>query len=464
MNKFSKQIVSILLTLIITISGTLAAIITPAAATQNSTNSSGAKIMKTGSVAMTSVGNLKGLKVTKSSTNYICLKWDKISGVSGYTVVYRNTAKVKKFVKGKNTPNNYITMKNLGAAYQYEFKVFGYKKADGKIYRGKAAHIMSATKPKKVSGLKLTNSSKNISIKWNKSAVATGYKIYRASAKSNGKYVLYKTIKGKSKNTFTDKKVSKGKLYYYRIKAYKKYGSNIYTSKASKSIVAVCGLCSVSIKAKTQLSKVSLSWNKLSSATGYKVYYATSKNGKYKKLGSTKNNFYTTKKLKNGKKYYFRVIPYKQVKGKTIKSIKYKTVSKKVKKSVFGQNVGNTYIEISIKEQHMWFYIDGKLYVDTDVVTGNDDGVHNTPKGVHKMLAHESPSILTGPGYSTRVQYWMPFTSSGCGIHDSTWRADWEYGGDTYKYNGSHGCVNTPYKKVAKIYKKAHVGTKVIVY
>ena len=192
MNKFSKQIVSILLTLIITISGTLAAIITPAAATQNSTNSSGAKIMKTGSVAMTSVGNLKGLKVTKSSTNYICLKWDKISGVSGYTVVYRNTAKVKKFVKGKNTPNNYITMKNLGAAYQYEFKVFGYKKADGKIYRGKAAHIMSATKPKKVSGLKLTNSSKNISIKWNKSAVATGYKIYRASAKSNGNYVLYK--------------------------------------------------------------------------------------------------------------------------------------------------------------------------------------------------------------------------------------------------------------------------------
>ena len=58
----------------------------------------------------------------------------------------------------------------------------------------------------------------------------------------------------------------------------------------------------------------------------------------------------------------------------------------------------------------------------------------------------------------------MPFTSSGCGIHDSTWRADWEYGGDTYKYNGSHGCVNTPYSKVAKIYKKAQVGTKVIVY
>lgn len=462
MTKPRKRIISILLTLIITLSASLTVMTAPVSATQEGTTTP-----ETGTTinpVVVKVGNITGLKITKASTNYVCLKWNKVKGATGYTILYRNPAKVKTFVKGKNTVNNSITVAELGAACQYDFKVFAYIKSSGKIHNGEPTYISTATNPKKVKGLKLTSSSKDISLKWSKNSVATGYKIYRASAKSNGKYVLYKTIKGKSKNTFTDKSVSKTKVYYYKLKAYKQFGSKSYDSEFSRSVVAVGGLCSVSVSAKSQLSKVSLSWNDIEIATGYKVYYATSKDGSYKKLGSTKRNFYTTKKLENGKKYYFKVVPYKTVKDKTINSPKYKTTSKTVTNTAFGKSVGDTYIEVNIKEQHMYFYIDGKLYVDTDVVTGNDDGVHNTPKGVHSIFSRQSPAVLVGADYRTPVQYWMQFTSNGCGIHDSTWRADWEYGGDTYKYNGSHGCVNTPYSKVAKIYKKAHIGTKVIVY
>ncbi|MGN0476560.1 MAG: L,D-transpeptidase family protein [Ruminococcus sp.] len=469
MKKVSKRIVSTFLTLIIIMTATFTVMIAPQAATQENSISA-PQIGMTGDPDPVNIENVKivnkvkGLKVTKSSTNYICLKWNKEKYADGYTIMYRNPAKTKTYAKSKNTVKNSITIKNLDTACQYDFKVMAYIKSNGKIYNGESAYTRTATKPKKVTGLKVTNSSSSISIKWSKSSVATGYKIYRASAKSKGKYVLYKTTIGKSKNKFTDKSVSSNRVYYYRIKAYKKFGTKSYESEISKSVMAVGGLSAVTVTAKSQLGRVSLSWNDIASATGYKVYYKQSKNGTYKKLGTTKNNFYTTKILDNGKKYYFKVVPYKTVKGKNINAPKYKTTSKTVTKSVFGKNVGNTYIEVNIKEQHMWFYIDGKLYVDTDVVTGNADGYHDTPKGVHSIFVRQSPSVLVGADYRTTVQYWMQFTSDGCGIHDSTWRADWEYGGDTYKYNGSHGCVNTPYSKVAKIYSKAHIGTKVIVY
>ena len=112
----------------------------------------------------------------------------------------------------------------------------------------------------------------------------------------------------------------------------------------------------------------------------------------------------------------------------------------------------------------MWFYINGKLYVDTPVVTGMADGVHDTPKGVHTIFVHQSPSRLIGDTWDVMVNYWMQFTADGCGIHDSTWRASYEYGGNTYLTDGSHGCVNTPLDKVAKIFKKAHNGTIVVVH
>ena len=469
MNNSSKRLVSILLMLIILITTTFTAIIAPQAATQDSSVSAPQTGM-TGDPEPINISdvkiieNIKGLKVTKSSTNYICLKWNKVKDADGYTIMYRNLAMVSTYSKSKNTVNNSITIADLASSCRYDFKVMAYFKSNGEIYSSDSAYIKAATTPKKVTGLKVKSSSSSICIKWAKSPLATGYKVYRASAKSNGKYVLYKTIRGKSKNTFTDKSVSTNKVYYYKVTAYKEVNSKKYESKTGKSVIAVGGLSAVTVSAKSQLSKVSLSWNDIESATGYKVYYTKSKNGTYKKLGSTKRNFYTTKILDNGKKYYFKVVPYKTLKGKNINAPKYKTTSKTVTDTVFGKNVGDTYIEVSIKEQHMWFYIDGKLYVDTDVVTGNADGYHDTPKGVHSIFVHQSPAVLVGADYRTPVQYWMQFTSSGCGIHDSTWRADWEYGGDTYKYNGSHGCVNTPYSKVAKIYSKAQIGTKVIVY
>lgn len=123
--------------------------------------------------------------------------------------------------------------------------------------------------------------------------------------------------------------------------------------------------------------------------------------------------------------------------------------------------IGNTYVEISIQQQHMWFFKDGQLLVSTDVVTGNHSRGLDTHTGVYAIMYKERDATLVGQGYNSGVSYWMPFYAN-TGIHDSDWRTS--YGGSIYKTDGSHGCVNTPPAQAEKIFNNIEKGVPVVVY
>ncbi len=121
-----------------------------------------------------------------------------------------------------------------------------------------------------------------------------------------------------------------------------------------------------------------------------------------------------------------------------------------------------TYIEVSISEQHMWFYKNGKRIVDTPVVTGDIVRAgRRTHTGAYYIVYKQSPAVLRGANYASPVTFWMPF-NNGEGIHDASWRG--VFGGTIYMGGGSHGCVNTPYSAVREIYHNATAGTPVFVY
>lgn len=124
--------------------------------------------------------------------------------------------------------------------------------------------------------------------------------------------------------------------------------------------------------------------------------------------------------------------------------------------------IGYTYVEICLSQQRMWCYENGNVIVDTPVVTGNPNKGDATPSGgVWAIDAKKRNAILTGEGYTSPVDYWMPFNGD-VGIHDLKERA--YFGGTIYLTNGSHGCVNTPYDQVQTIYNTVSIGTPVIVY
>lgn len=129
---------------------------------------------------------------------------------------------------------------------------------------------------------------------------------------------------------------------------------------------------------------------------------------------------------------------------------------------VRGQDdIGDTYVEIDLTNQKMLLYIDGNIDVETDVVTGNESSGFGTPDGVYGVTYKERDATLSGEDYNVPVKYWMPFNRN-IGIHDASWRT--KFGGEIYKTNGSHGCVNTPEENASKIFAKIEKGMPVIVH
>lgn len=129
-----------------------------------------------------------------------------------------------------------------------------------------------------------------------------------------------------------------------------------------------------------------------------------------------------------------------------------------------GENSGDTYIEVDICNQKLFYYVNGELYLETDCVTGlASDPSRVTPPGRYKVWSRESPRYLGTmevQGYRTLVQYWMPVTYTGIGLHDLNRSA---YGGTIYQTNGSHGCINLPLDIAAQLYNKVAIGTPVII-
>ncbi len=409
------------------------------------------------------VGKIKKFYKDNGYTDMISFYWDAVEGADGYRVYYRNNDVEDEFRLLTTTSGTKITVKDLPHTSPYEFKVSAFVFDGNKIVEGEALIGKTATQPATTKTPSLKKCSSSIKISWNKNSRADGYKIYRQDSSTNGKLKLYKTIKSNSTTTFEDKKVKGGKAYNYQVRAYREmYKDKTYYGEGS-TLKTVAGLCSPSVEYCTaQLRRITINWNPNKYADGYDVYYKADDRDEFQLLVSTKKTYHNSKKLRAGHKYYFRIKPYKKVSGKKVYGT-YRCLNKVATSTAYGKKIGNTYIEISIAQQRMWHYIDGKLYVETPVVTGNV-GYYATPKGAHKIYQKLSPATLTGPTWSSHVDYWMAFTYSGCGIHDASWRSASEFGGSTYKGNGSHGCVNTPTSAVKKMYKKAKIGTYVVIY
>ena len=126
-----------------------------------------------------------------------------------------------------------------------------------------------------------------------------------------------------------------------------------------------------------------------------------------------------------------------------------------------GNDYGNTYVEINLTAQHLFFYKEGKLVVESDFVSGNESRGWSTPAGAYPLTYKQRNATLKGQNYATPVSYWMPF-NGGIGMHDAYWRSS--FGGKIYKTNGSHGCINLPPAVAKTVYENISAGMPVLCY
>ncbi len=260
------------------------------------------------------------------------------------TVYYPKTIKLSKTeytYNGKvQTPS--VTVKDskgntLKNDTDFTVKYESGRKAPGKYtvtitFKGKYSGTKKLTytiAPKATSKVTATQTTTTITLKWNKVTGAEGYRIYQYNTKTK-KYEKVKDVTG------TSLKISKlkaGTKYKFKVRAFTKDDGTI--------MGAYSPIFETATKAKTPTLKVTstkkgtaaLSWSNVTGESGYQVYYATKKNGEYKKVDSYKVNVVkgSKSKLTSGKTYYFKVRAYTKTDSGTVYSAWSTVKSVKVK-------------------------------------------------------------------------------------------------------------------------------------
>ena len=128
-------------------------------------------------------------------------------------------------------------------------------------------------------------------------------------------------------------------------------------------------------------------------------------------------------------------------------------------------DIGSTYVEVDYTNQHMWYYKEGKVVFDTDFVSGDITKAKDmgSPDGIFKVNSKSVNYVMRRPEYVTKAKFFIQFASN-IGFHDADdWRHG-QYGGNIYRGNGSHGCINVSLKSAEWLYNNLPEGTPVVAF
>ena len=188
----------------------------------------------------------------------------------------------------------------------------------------------SKKRPAKVTVTSVKTSGTNkVVIKWRKAKYATNYRIYWKQAGTK-KWRTLATVKS-NRTSYTHKSNSKAKLiggkkYVYTVRAYNRYGRKwgAYNSKGKTvTIPAVPGKVNITQTNATSSRNVTITWDKTSNATSYRVFYKKSGAKKWitvANVSASKNSYTHSNNKKTplaaGSKYVYTVRAYNKTSRK----------------------------------------------------------------------------------------------------------------------------------------------------
>lgn len=258
------------------------------------------------------------IKVKKNTYNSLKISWKKIKGatstgyVNGYAI-YRSTSpngtyKKIKIIRNGNT-SSYVD-KGLKVGNTYYYKVRAYCNINNKSVYGDYSPVKSAkVVPEKTTITVKASDYQTVAISWKAVKGCDGYKVYRAEAE-NGTFKSVKTIKSASTTSYNDSKLTTGKQYYYKVRAYcNNNGKNVYGSYSGiKSAIPVLGKPKNLKAMVADSNQIKVTWDAVPGAETYTILRSTSATGNFKIASEicTTNSFVDAN-VSNGKTYYYKV-------------------------------------------------------------------------------------------------------------------------------------------------------------
>ena len=229
------------------------------------------------------------------------LTWNTVEGATSYRI-YRSTSRGSGYsLLGTTTATSYTnTGAKAGTTYYYRVKAVN--DAGLSPYSNVVSGKVKSVTPKPAAPVvKIGHSSTSGKpmLTWNAVSGATSYKVYRATSQ-NGTYSLLGTVTATS---YINTGAKDGVTYYYKVKAVNSAGESAYSNTVSgRATVTTLTMGHSATSGKPQLT-----WKAVSGAASYKVYRATSKNGAYSVINTTKALTYTNVGAALGTTYYYKV-------------------------------------------------------------------------------------------------------------------------------------------------------------
>ena len=235
-------------------------------------------------------------------TGKIKIKWKAVKGAEKYQV-YRALTKDGKYSLIKTTTATSMTNKSTKAGQRYHYKVraVASKAAANSAFSVRKSKLCTLAQPNLYTPK--VNSAGKIVLNWKALNGTDKYLVYRAGKKT-GEYKRIGAVKGK---TFTDKKASAGKTYYYKIRAtHKNTDANSICSVVKDVKVFKGSGLSVGVMYGDK-SYPTFTWNKIKNATSYNVYRSFFKDKEFKLLSTETGLTYKNKNIPQGLTLYYRV-------------------------------------------------------------------------------------------------------------------------------------------------------------
>lgn len=250
-------------------------------------------------------------KIKAKSGKKVTLTWKKVSQAEGY-LIYRKDSEDGKYNQiGKVTSGKTLTYTDTVKSNNktYTYKIQAYNTNNGKQGVGAYSSTKSAKTLAKAKITGITSSNEDmLKISWKKVSGAKGYTISRSTSKNSG-YKKIDTVTGKT--SYTDDTVKAGKTYYYKVEA---YNVNSGTKGYGGASDAVAGKTAKRTKitsiVSTNEKTLTIKWNKITGAYGYRIKRSTDEDGTYKVVKTIKSGntaSYKDTSVKAGKTYYYTV-------------------------------------------------------------------------------------------------------------------------------------------------------------
>lgn len=280
--------------------------------------------------AIPKVAKPANVKATCESAVSAKVSWSAVTGATGYQV-WRSTSPNKDFVAVGSVAETSRLCSGLTTGTTYYFKVRAYKEVSGTKYYGDYSTVVSVV-PKIVapSGVKAVSASAtSIKVSWNAVSGMSGYQVWRSTSPDKG----FVAVGSVTETSRVCSGLMTGTTYYFKVRAYKESNGTKVYGEYSTVVSAAPKLSAPSgVKATvSSATSVTVSWNKVTGATGYEVWRSEKKDSGFSKTGSVTETSRKCPGLTSGKTYYFKVRAYKEVNGTKVYSA-YSTVVSAVPK------------------------------------------------------------------------------------------------------------------------------------